>query len=76
MAFGIICEYNPLHTGHLHQINEIKRISDEPIICVMSGHLTQRGEIAIFDKYSVKYGTTTVSYVIFSIEDISKLMKE
>ena len=33
-------------------------------------------EIAIFDKYSVKYGTTTVSYVIFSIEDISKLMKE
>ena len=52
MAFGIICEYNPLHTGHLHQINEIKRISDEPIICVMSGHLTQRGEIAIFDKYA------------------------
>lgn len=51
MAFGIICEYNPFHNGHLHQINEIKRISDEPIICVMSGNFTQRGEVAILDKY-------------------------
>lgn len=52
MAFGIICEYNPFHNGHLHQINEIKRASDEPIICVMSGNFTQRGEIAIADKYA------------------------
>ncbi len=52
MAFGVICEYNPFHTGHLHQINEIKRISNEPIVCVMSGHLTQRGEIAVLDKYA------------------------
>ena len=52
MAFGIICEYNPLHNGHLHQINEIKRVTDEPIICVMSGNFTQRGEIAIADKYA------------------------
>ena len=51
MAFGIICEYNPFHNGHLHQINELKRISDEPIICVMSGNFTQRGEVAILDKY-------------------------
>ena len=52
MAFGIICEYNPFHNGHLHQINEIKKLSDEPIICVMSGNFTQRGEVAITDKYS------------------------
>ncbi len=52
MAFGIICEYNPFHNGHLHQIREIKRISDEPIICVMSGSFTQRGEAAITDKYT------------------------
>ncbi len=51
MAFGIICEYNPFHNGHLHQINEIKRVSNEPIICVMSGNFTQRGEVAILDKY-------------------------
>ncbi len=51
MAFGIVCEYNPFHNGHLHQINEIKKETDEPIICVMSGNFTQRGEIAIADKY-------------------------
>ncbi len=51
MAFGIICEYNPFHNGHLRQINEIKKITDEPIVCVMSGNFTQRGEIAIADKY-------------------------
>ena len=52
MAFGIICEYNPFHNGHLHQIKEIKKASDEPIICVMSGNFTQRGEVAIADKYA------------------------
>ncbi len=51
MAFGIVCEYNPFHNGHLHQINQIKKISDEPIVCIMSGNFTQRGEIAIADKY-------------------------
>ena len=52
MAFGIVCEYNPFHNGHLHQIKEIKKASSEPIICVMSGNFTQRGEIAIADKYA------------------------
>ena len=52
MAFGIVCEYNPFHNGHLHQINTIKKESDEPIVCVMSGNFTQRGEIAVADKYS------------------------
>lgn len=52
MAFGIICEYNPFHNGHLRQINEIKKESDEPIVCIMSGNFTQRGEVAIADKYA------------------------
>ena len=52
MAFGIVCEYNPFHNGHLRQINEIKKATNEPIICVMSGNFTQRGEIAIADKYA------------------------
>ena len=52
MAFGIVCEYNPFHCGHLRQIDEIKSISNEPIICVMSGNFTQRGEVAIVDKYA------------------------
>ena len=52
MSIGIICEYNPFHNGHLYQINKIKESFDEPIICVMSGNFTQRGELAVSDKYS------------------------
>lgn len=49
---GIICEYNPFHNGHLHQINQIKKSSDDFVICVMSGDWVQRGGPAIIDKYS------------------------
>ena len=49
---GIVCEYNPIHTGHLRQIEYAKSIGAERIVCVMSGNYTQRGEMAIADKYS------------------------
>lgn len=50
---GIICEYNPFHNGHLSQIRKIKeKFGDDClIVCVMSGNFTQRGEVAIIDKY-------------------------
>lgn len=52
-ALGIICEYNPLHNGHIYHIQEALRISNaECIIAVMSGDYVQRGEPAIFDKYT------------------------
>lgn len=49
---AIICEYNPFHSGHEYQINEIRREfgSDTCIIALMSGNFTQRGEIAMADK--------------------------
>ena len=46
---GIICEYNPFHTGHLHQINGL---GDATVVCLMSGNVTQRGEFAVTDKYT------------------------
>ena len=50
---GIICEYNPFHSGHAHQIKMIRRAEqDAAIICLMSGHATQRGELAVADKYT------------------------
>ncbi len=54
---GIIAEYNPLHNGHLYHIERtkealIKESSDPFIICVLSGHFTQRGEVAILDKWT------------------------
>ena len=49
---GIVCEYNPFHTGHKYQIDELRRLGYEKIVCVMSGNSVQRGELAILDKYS------------------------
>lgn len=49
---GIICEYNPLHTGHGKQIARVRQDFGEEsgIVCLMSGNFVQRGAPAIFDK--------------------------
>lgn len=51
---GIIAEYNPFHRGHALQLEEIRRVygRDTRIIAVMSGNYTQRGDIAVADKYT------------------------
>jgi len=51
---GIIIEYDPLHTGHVHLMNETRRAlgADTAIIGVMSGNFVQRGEFAVAQKYS------------------------
>ncbi len=50
---GIIVEYNPLHNGHLHHILETRKISKcDYLIAVMSGNFTQRGEVAMIDKFT------------------------
>ncbi len=49
---GIICEYNPIHTGHAYQIEYAKATGADCVICVMSGNFTQRAETAIADKYT------------------------
>jgi len=48
---AVICEYNPFHNGHKHQIELIKKDFDA-VVCIMSGSFSQRGEVAIFDKWS------------------------
>lgn len=52
MNFGIICEFNPLHDGHRYLMNSIKQSEEDCIICAMSGNFVQRGESAIYDKYT------------------------
>ena len=50
---AIICEYNPFHKGHKYQIDALKKIyPDATLISIMSGNATQRGEVALFDKYT------------------------
>ena len=52
-ACGIVAEYNPLHTGHIYQMNKARQISQaDCIIVVMSGNFVQRGEPAVIDKYA------------------------
>ena len=48
-TIGIICEYNPLHTGHKKQI-DLLRNEDSAVVCLMSGNFVQRGVPAIIDK--------------------------
>lgn len=48
---AIICEYNPFHNGHKYQIEKIKEYSDNPVVAIMSGNFTQRGDVAILDKF-------------------------
>ena len=48
-----VCEYNPFHNGHLLHINKIKQeIKPDCLAIIMSGSFTQRGEIALLDKYT------------------------
>lgn len=49
---GLICEYNPFHNGHLHHIEESKRLTGaDKVIVVMSGNFVQRGAPAIMPKH-------------------------
>lgn len=50
---GIISEYNPFHNGHKYHIQAAKEACNADYsICIMSGSFVQRGEPAIFDKWS------------------------
>ena len=52
MAVAVICEFNPFHNGHAYLLREARRLTNTPVVCVMSGSFTQRGEAAITDKFT------------------------
>ena len=66
MNIGIICEYNPFHFGHLYHLNKIKEMyKDCNIILVLSGWITERGDLSLIDKFkkteiALKYGINLV----------------
>ena len=50
---AIISEYNPFHNGHKYNLDIAKKITDSGYtISIMSGSFLQRGEPALFDKWS------------------------
>ncbi len=50
-AVGIICEYNPLHNGHIYHIEQVKKLyPNKVIILILNGYFLQRGELSILSK--------------------------
>lgn len=50
---GIISEYNPFHDGHAYHIRKAKELSGaDYAVVIMNGDFVQRGEPAVFDKYT------------------------
>ena len=73
---GIVCEYNPFHTGHKRQIDILRKNGAKAIICAMSGNFTQRGEMTIADKYAraeaaIKCGADIVLELPFPYSSMS-----
>ena len=48
---GIVAEFNPFTNGHKYIIQEAKRITGLDVVCIMSGNLVERGEVAIMNKF-------------------------
>jgi predicted nucleotidyltransferase len=46
---GIICEYNPIHQGHVRHIAQTRALIGEDcaVACVLSGNFVQRGDFAV-----------------------------
>lgn len=50
---GIVAEYNPFHAGHRFHLEQTRRLmGDCAIVVAMSGNFVQRGDCAIFDKWT------------------------
>ncbi|MBC5996036.1 nucleotidyltransferase [Romboutsia ilealis] len=50
---GLVVEYNPFHNGHLYHLLKSKEITKAThTVAIMSGNFLQRGEPALFDKYT------------------------
>ncbi len=48
---AVICEFDPLHTGHEYLIKTLRERGAERIVCIMSGDACQRGELSVFSKH-------------------------
>lgn len=49
---AMICEFNPFHNGHRALIEAARKAGATHILAVMSGNFVQRGDVAVFDKFT------------------------
>ena len=52
-ASGVICEFNPFHSGHAYLLTRMREPVGEGgcVVCLMSGRFVQRGDVAMADPY-------------------------
>ncbi|MBR4889316.1 MAG: nucleotidyltransferase family protein [Clostridia bacterium] len=48
---AIICEFNPLYTGHEKALRFAADNNSSAVVCILSGNFVQRGEPALYDKW-------------------------
>ena len=49
---GVICEFNPLHGGHVRLMEAAREKGAEGVVGVLSGNSVQRGSLALTDSYT------------------------
>ncbi|MDE6733126.1 MAG: nucleotidyltransferase family protein, partial [Oscillospiraceae bacterium] len=49
---AIIAEYDPFHFGHKYLIEKTREAGATHVLAIMSGSFTQRGGVAVFDKFT------------------------
>ncbi len=49
---AIISEFNPFHNGHKYLIEQTREAGATHVLAVMSGNFVQRGDVAVFDKFT------------------------
>lgn len=50
---AVICEFNPFHNGHAYMLGKLREeYGADYIIAIMSGNYVQRGEPAVFSKFT------------------------
>ena len=65
-VIGLVAEYNPLHNGHIYQINKIKEMfPNSLLIVILNGYFMERGNISYLTKkdkvkYALSYGVDIV----------------
>ncbi|MDL2215988.1 nucleotidyltransferase family protein [Ruminococcaceae bacterium OttesenSCG-928-N02] len=45
---GIIAEFNPLHLGHVHLLNQVRQNGADAVVVALSGGVMQRGAFPMF----------------------------
>ncbi|MGN1442555.1 MAG: nucleotidyltransferase family protein, partial [Acutalibacteraceae bacterium] len=49
---GVVCEYNPMHNGHVYHLKKTREAGATHIVCALSSDFVQRGECAYLDKFT------------------------